>query len=224
MQRGDTLLHYRIERMLGAGGMGAVYKARDTKLNRTVALKLLPAELTSDPERRRRFELEAQAASALDHPNIVTIHDIVEADDRLFIVMQYVRGRSLRVVIDEGLELGAALDYAIQIADGLATAHAAGIVHRDLKPENVLVGDDGRVKILDFGLAKLTEPEDPDEAETRDHLQLTKEGRVLGTAAYMSPEQAQAKEVDARSDVFSFGSLLYEMVTGKRAFPGDDLA
>ncbi len=206
------------------GGMGAVYRALDTKLNRTVAIKVLPQEWVSNHERRRRFVQEAQAASALDHPNIVTIHDITEADGRHFIVMQYVKGRTLRELVREGLEVSKSLDYAVQMADGLASAHAAGIVHRDLKPENVLVDEKGRVKILDFGIAKLTEPADVHEAETRDQVPLTKEGHILGTAAYMSPEQAQGKKVDARSDIFAFGSVFYEMLTGQPAFEGDNIA
>ena len=224
MRPGDVLAHYRIEELLGAGGMGEVYRAHDDKLNRTVALKLLPQDSVSDPDRRRRFLQEAQTASALDHPNIVTIHDIVEADGQHFIVMQYVKGRTLRELIREGLEISMALDYAVQIAEGLSAAHAAGIVHRDLKPDNVIIDDTGRPKILDFGLAKLTEPLDVYEAETRDQVRLTKEGHIVGTAAYMSPEQAQGKKVDARSDIFSFGSVLYEMVTGKHAFEGDNVA
>jgi Tol biopolymer transport system component/predicted Ser/Thr protein kinase len=221
---GRTLSHYQILEKLGSGGMGDVYKALDTKLNRTVALKVLPRELASDPERRQRFEQEARAASALDHVNIITIHDILEADGTHFIVMQYVEGRSLRELMQKGsLDLKEALLYATQIAEGLSRAHGKGIVHRDLKPDNVMVTEDGLVKILDFGLAKLTEPGELSEAATRDLDIKTKEGHILGTAPYMSPEQAQGKSIDARSDVFSFGSVLYEMVTGRRAFAAASL-
>ncbi|MCG6919840.1 MAG: serine/threonine-protein kinase, partial [Acidobacteria bacterium] len=225
---GKKLAHYEILQQLGEGGMGVVYKARDTHLDRFVAVKVLPAEKVSDPERRRRFEQEAKSASALNHPNIVTIHDIAEADGVSYIVMEYVAGRTLADVIPRrGLSLSNALAYAIPAADALAAAHAAGIVHRDLKPANVMVGDDGRVKVLDFGLAKLVEA---DEASSDDALTLataehkTAEGLLVGTVGYMSPEQAEGKRLDARSDVFSFGAVLYEMLTGQRAFRGDSSA
>jgi hypothetical protein len=224
---GDILGHYRIEEKLGAGGMGEVYKAFDTKLNRPVAIKVLPKIFVSDKERRGRFIREAKAASALDHPNIIAIHDVAEIDGVHFIVMQYVVGKTLNERIrGEGLELSECMDYGIQIADGLARAHKAGIVHRDLKPDNVMVTEEGLVKLLDFGLAKLSEPEPEEapEAETRDQeAPLTQEGHILGTAAYMSPEQAQGRAVDTRSDIFSFGSVLYEMVSGRRAFGGDNV-
>jgi len=202
MNPGDTLAHYRILERVGAGGMGVVYKALDTHLNRTVAIKVLPPEAVADLDRRRRFVQEARAASALDHPNIVTIHDVAEGDGRHFIVMQYVAGKTLRQLMErDGLPLGEALRYAIQIADGLSQAHAHGIVHRDLKPENVMVTEEGQVKILDFGLAKLLEPPEKGEAPTREKgQQYTEEGHILGTTAYMSPEQAQGMKVDARSD------------------------
>ncbi len=221
---GQMLSHYRIEAQLGAGGMGVVYKALDTHLNRTVAIKVLAASAVSDPVRRQRFVQEARAASALDHPNIVTIYDIAEADGQLFIVMQYVVGKTLRELLGRGaLALNDSLRYAVQIADGLARAHARGIMHRDLKPANVMVTEEGQVKILDFGLAKLTEPSDSDETLTGlPGGPQTEEGSVLGTPAYMSPQQAQGKKVDARSDIFSFGSLLYEMVTGRQAFTGEN--
>ena len=209
------------------GGMGEVYLAVDTKLNRPVALKTLRKEFFSDLERHRRFVQEARAASALDHPNIVTIYDISEQDRLHFIVMQYVAGHSLGELIRNGpLDLPEALDYAIQMADGLARAHRNGIVHRDLKPDNVIVSHEGRVKIVDFGLAKLTErTELPGEAPTIEKRgPLTREGEIIGTGAYMSPEQAQGKEIDARSDIFSFGSVLYEMVTGEQAFKGESIA
>ena len=220
MKPGNTLGHYRIEKRLGVGGMGEVYLAVDTKLNRPVALKTLRKEFFSDPERQQRFVQEARAASALDHPNIVTIHDIGEEEGLHFIVMQYVAGDSLGELIrNQRLDLPKALDYAIQMADGLARAHRDGIVHRDLKPDNVMVSDEGRAKIVDFGLAKLAEPPEPSgEAPTvAKGGPLTREGEILGTGAYMSPEQALGKEIDARSDIFSFGSVLYEGMTMRRA-------
>jgi len=209
--------------------MGAVYKARDDRLDRFVALKVLPAEKMADPERRLRFTQEAKSASALNHPNIVTIYDIGQADDVHFIAMEYVVGQTLdRLIGPKGLTLKEALTFAIQIADGLGKAHAAGIVHRDLKPSNVMVTPDGLVKILDFGLAKLVEQVEQigDLAATMTLIRppVTEEGMILGTVAYMSPEQAAGKTVDARSDIFSFGSVLYEMLTGHRAFDGETKA
>ena len=224
MKPGDALAHYRIEERLGAGGMGEVFKGLDTRLKRPVAIKVLPPDAVSDPERRARFIREARAASALDHPNIITIHDIAEEEGVSFIVMQYVEGRTLREVIRLGeLDLPKKLDIAIQVADGLARAHQEGIVHRDLKPDNVMVTSDARVKILDFGLAKLTEASEPsEEGATKDReAPLTQEGLILGTPAYMSPEQAQGRTVDARSDIFSFGAVLYELISGRQAFSGD---
>ena len=218
---GKTLSHYEILGQLGEGGMGVVYKARDTRLNRFVAIKVLPHDKVADPERKRRFIQEAQAASALNHPNIITIYDIDQADGVDFIAMEYVGGQTLGERIGgKALPLGEALKYAVQIADALAAAHGAGIIHRDLKPGNVMVTEKGAVKVLDFGLAKLTEHGAEVETTISNHPH-TQEGAVVGTAAYMSPEQAEGKKVDARSDVFSFGLVLYEMVTGKRAFLGD---
>jgi len=220
---GQSLSHYQILSRLGEGGMGVVYKARDQHLDRFVAIKVLPPELVADPDRKRRFVQEAKAASALNHPNIITIHDIANDKGTDFIVMEYVQGKTLGQVIPRrGLQLNDVLKYAIQIADALAKAHAAGIIHRDLKPGNIMVGEDGLVKVLDFGLAKLTErPPVGEDDLTRTTPPWTDEGTILGTAAYMSPEQAAGKPVDARSDIFSFGSVLYEMVTGQRAFQGD---
>ena len=219
---GQTLDRYRIESKLGEGGMGVVYKARDTSLDRLVAIKVLPTDKVADPARKQRFVQEAKAASALNHPNIVTIHDIRSNNGVDFIVMEYIAGQTLGEVIGAKMMRAAqALKYAVQIADALAKAHGAGIIHRDLKPSNIMVTEEGRVKILDFGLAKLLEPSDSPEAETRTARGLTEEGAVLGTAAYMSPEQAEGRKLDGRSDIFSFGSVLYEIVTGRHPFAGD---
>ncbi len=224
---GKTLRSYRIESKLGAGGMGVVYKAVDTRLDRTVAIKVLAASGVT-PDREKRFVQEAKAASSLNHANIVTIYDIdtqeIEGKPVRYIAMEYVAGETLDHLIGrKGLAVRTALKYASQIADALAAAHAAGIVHRDLKPANVMVTPQGLVKVLDFGLAKLSEEGQADAfAETLhgDGASLTEAGTILGTVAYMSPEQADGKKVDARSDIFSFGSVLYEMVTGRRAFAG----
>ena len=228
---GRTISHYRIVEKLGAGGMGVVWKARDTRLDRFVALKFLPAAKLGDPERKRRFVQEARAASALNHPNIITIYDIGQAGPEEhpadFIAMEFVPGKALdRLVPRKGLRLNDALDCAIQVADALAAAHAAGIVHRDLKPGNVMVGENGCVKVLDFGLAKLTGQGGAAEfvrTETIAQAPKTEEGMIVGTVSYMSPEQAEGKKVDARTDIFSFGALLYEMVTGRRAFTGGSI-
>ena len=224
---GRTVLHYQFLEKLGAGGMGEIYKAQDSRLNRTVAIKVLSRENSGDPDRRRRFVQEAQAASALNHPNIITIHDIVSDNGTEFMVMEYVNGKTLVDLIPKGgLRLPLALKYAVQMADALSSAHALGIVHRDLKPANVMVTDSGLVKILDFGLAKLTDRGSMGEGRRQhpDHRRapLTVEGSIIGTVSYMSPEQAQGKKVDTRSDIFSFGVVLYEMVTGARAFGGDN--
>lgn len=224
---GQIISHFEILDKIGEGGMGVVYRARDTQLDRLVAIKLLRSDKGADAERRRRFIQEARAASALNHPGIVTIYEIGSVDGADFIVMEFVPGRTLEQLIGRsGMPANQALKCGIQIAAALAKAHAAGITHRDLKPSNVIVGDDGRVRILDFGLAKLTEVHAPSsqESQTRTaHIQETghtAEGTLLGTFSYMSPEQAEGKPVDSRSDIFSFGSLLYEMVTGHRAFHG----
>jgi Tol biopolymer transport system component len=217
---GQRLGHYEIVAKLGEGGMGVVYKARDSRLERFVALKVLPPEKTPDPDRKRRFMQEAKSASALNHPNIITVHDIGEADGMTFIAMECVEGKTLDQLIGpKGLPLDEVLKYSVQIAGALAKAHTAGIVHRDLKPSNIMVTGDGLIKVLDFGLAKLTEPAEPGElAITLTLKAITKEGFIAGTAAYMSPEQAEGKPVDARSDIFALGAVLYEMVTGRRAF------
>jgi serine/threonine protein kinase len=223
---GQTILHYEILQKLGAGGMGEIYTAQDTRLNRIVAIKVLAEGHAGDPERRRRFIQEAQAASSLNHPHIITIHDIFSHGDKEFIVMELVTGRTLGDLIPAGgMSTPDALRYAIQMADALDAAHAVGIVHRDLKPGNIMVSDSGRVKILDFGLAKLTgysaAASLTDKTQSAGIAPLTVEGAILGTVSYMSPEQAEGKRVDARSDVFSFGAVLYEMVTGRKAFAGD---
>ena len=221
---GSTFVgRYQIIEELGKGGMGVVYKARDTRLDRFAAIKVLPHEKVSDPERKLRFIQEAKAASSLNHPNIIHIYDIEQAEGIDFIAMEYVDGRTLDEPIGrKGLKLNDALKYAVQVADALATAHEAGIVHRDLKPGNVMVTGKGQVKVLDFGLAKLIETLTASEAAaTRTLKPVTEEGRIVGTVAYMSPEQAEGKKVDHRSDIFSFGSVLYEMVTGRRAFQGE---
>ena len=224
---GRTLTHYEILEPLGEGGMGVVYKARDTRLGRLVAIKVLPTARLSDPEGRRRFVREARAASALSHPNIITIYGIDRAGDVDFIAMEHVVGTPLdRLIPIDGLRLTTALRYAAQIADALAAAHGAGVVHRDLKPSNVMVTDSGLVKVLDFGIAKLIQPpgaggSDSGSTVTAASLAHTRAGMILGTIAYMSPEQAEGRAVDSRSDIFSFGSVLYEMICGRKAFPGD---
>ncbi|MCU0245321.1 MAG: protein kinase [Bryobacter sp.] len=218
---GTSILHYRILGELGRGGMGVVYRALDTKLERTVAIKVLSPDRAVTPQRRERFFREARAASALNHPGIVTIYDINNADGVDVLVMEYVEGRTLHDVLEGGpLSMEQATDYALQLADALKKAHEAGIVHRDLKPGNVMVSSDGRLKILDFGLAKLVHRDGADESgETRTMAApLTAFGQVFGTLAYMSPEQLQDDPVDARTDIYSFGVVLYEMLAGGRPF------
>ena len=223
VEPGQTLLHYRLVEKIGEGGMGVVWKAEDTKLDREVALKILPTELAADPDRRHRFEREAKAVAALNHPNIVTIHSVEEADGVHFLTMELVRGIPLADAIPkEGQPLGRFFDLAVPIADALSEAHRNGITHRDLKPQNVMVSPEGRVKILDFGLAKLREAGQTGTDGTQlPTVAVTQEGKILGTVAYMSPEQAEGKPVDHRSDIFSLGVLLYEMATGRRPFRGD---
>ena len=222
---GETLGHYKIVQLLGKGGMGEVYIADDTKLNRQVALKVLPSELAGDPERRARFEREAQAIASLNHPNIVTIHSVEEIEGTHFITMELVRGSSLSELIPkDGFALNRFLELAIPLSDAVAVAHQNGVTHRDLKPDNVMVGDDGRLRILDFGLAKLAEgPISPSSSDSDDMptQTVTQEGRVLGTVAYMSPEQAEGQPIDHRTDIFSLGVIFYEMATGQRPFSGD---
>jgi serine/threonine protein kinase len=219
---GDTLNHYRVERALGRGGMGEVYVAEDTRLHRKVALKVLPPGVGADPERRQRFEREAQTVAALNHPNIVTIFSVEQAGHVQFITMELVEGRTLAEVLpSDGLPIATLLQYAVPLADAVSAAHTRGIVHRDLKPANVMVTADGRIKVLDFGLAKLKEPVDAGTVTTMATDPLTGEGRIVGTAAYMSPEQAEGRPVDQRSDIFSIGVLLYEMAAGERPFKGE---
>ncbi|MBI2836770.1 MAG: protein kinase [Acidobacteria bacterium] len=227
---GKQIAHYQILQKLGGGGMGEVYRARDTRLRREVAIKFLGEKSTSDPERLARFLLEARSASALNHPNIITVHDIGEADGKPYIVMELVQGQTLREIMSkQSLPLRRTLDLGAQIADGLAKAHAAGIVHRDLKPENIMISGDRLAKILDFGLAKFSPPPLDTEAETvvKEDLSTTGDdlsgpktgpGALVGTVKYMSPEQARGDTIDHRSDQFSLGSLLYEMTTGRNAF------
>jgi hypothetical protein len=223
LQAGARLGPYEIIGPLGAGGMGEVYKASDTRLRRSVALKVLPATHATDPDRLRRFEQEALAAAALNHPNLLAVYDIGTSGPGTYMVSELLEGQTLReYLLDGPLPVRKALDYAIQIANGLAAAHEKGIVHRDLKPENIFLTRDGRAKILDFGLAKLHRTLDPDEQAVGVTVSgLTDPGVVLGTVGYLSPEQVQARHVDARSDLFSFGSILHEMLTGTRAFRGD---
>jgi serine/threonine protein kinase len=222
---GTRLGPYEIQSALGAGGMGEVYRARDPRLGRDVAIKVLPVAFSADPDRLRRFEQEARATGALNHPNILAIYDIgATAEQAPYIVSELLEGDTLRDRLSAGaLPVRKALDYARQTAQGLAVAHAKGIVHRDLKPENLFVTKDGRIKILDFGLAKLTEADAVGAQQTS--LQTTpagtEPGLIMGTMGYMSPEQVRAQATDHRSDLFSFGAILYEMLSGKRAFKGE---
>ncbi len=224
---GQQIGHYQICSLLGAGGMGEVYHARDMRLDRAVALKVLPASFASDPDRLRRFELEAKATGALNHPNILTIHDTGAHQGMPYIITELLEGTELRALLKDGpLPLRQALDYAQQIAQGLTAAHEKGITHRDLKPANIFVTTEGRVKILDFGLAKLKPLRlvGSEEAEMLTQPPQTEPGVVMGTVGYMSPEQVRGQEADHRSDIFSFGIILYEMLTGQRAFQGDTFA
>src|SRR5262249_15239538 len=219
LSTGTKVGAYEIKSQLGAGGMGEVYRARDSSLGRDVAIKMLPGFFSSDPERLRRFEQEARAAASLNHPNILAVHQMGTCEGAPYIVSELLEGLTLREHVRHGpLLTRKAVDYAVQIAYGLGAAHDKGIVHRDLKPENLFVMRDGRVKILDFGLAKLTQTNPDPSAPTRSLDQQTEAGLVMGTIAYMSPEQVRGEPADHRSDIFAFGAILYEMLSGRGQF------
>src|SRR5579872_3108029 len=219
---GTKLGPYEVHSSIGAGGMGEVYRARDSRLGRDVAIKVLPASFSADQDRLQRFALECRATAALNHPNILSIFDIGETGGAPYVVSELLEGETLRDRLREGpIASRKAIDYARQIASGLAAAHEKGITHRDLKPENLFITGDGRVKILDFGLAKLTRPEADDSGDAPTQQIATDAGTVMGTVGYMAPEQVRGKPADPRSDIFAFGAILYEMLSGKRAFHGD---
>jgi serine/threonine protein kinase len=223
---GTRLGRYEIRSQLGAGGMGEVYLARDVEIGHDVALKVLPSTFSSDKDRLQRFQQEACAAGALNHPNILSIYDVGKHDGSPYVVSELLQGETLRTRISgTPLSPRRAIDYALQITHGLAAAHAKGIIHRDLKPDNIFITNDGRVKILDFGLAKLTQADgNQPQTEIPTRRVNTDPGVVMGTVGYMSPEQLKGRAVDQRSDIFSFGAILYEMLSGRRAFHGESTA
>ncbi|HMA18317.1 MAG TPA: serine/threonine-protein kinase, partial [Thermoanaerobaculia bacterium] len=223
LSAGSHLGPYEIVSPLGAGGMGEVYRARDPKLGREVAIKVLPDRFCTDADALARFEREARAVASLSHPNILAIHDFGREEGSAYAVMELLDGQTLRErLATEALPGRKAIDYAVQIAHGLAAAHEKGVVHRDLKPENIFVTGDGRVKVLDFGLAKVATP--PPEETKSPTVVATEPGAVMGTVGYMSPEQVRGRPADHRSDIFSFGAILYEMLSGERAFRGESAA
>ncbi len=224
LNNGQQIGHYKIHSAIGAGGMGEVFLAEDSRLNRRVALKVLPENIATDKDRLRRFEQEARAASALNHPNILTIYEFAAENEMYFLAAEFVEGETLRERLKGSpVNLKSALEIAIQVASALDAAHRAGIVHRDIKPENVMIRPDGLVKILDFGIAKLTEKRNETDSEAATAIMVqTSPGMIIGTAAYMSPEQARGKQIDARTDIFSFGVMLYEMLAGKPPFDGEN--
>lgn len=222
---GKTLSHYEVLEKIGEGGMGVVYKAHDTRLNRQVALKALPAGKATDPERRARFLQEAQAASALNHPNIITIYDIGEAEGTHFIAYEFIDGKTLREFATASPpSIAAVLDIGLQIATALVEAHRAGIVHRDLKLDNVMVRPTGLVKLLDFGIARLSAPADAASATVTALHSRTHSGMLIGTPEFMSPEQARGMEINHQTDLFSFGVLLYQLLTGRSPFAADTVS
>lgn len=222
---GTKLGPYEIQSPLGAGGMGEVYRARDPRLGRDVAIKVLPSYFSSDTDRLQRFAQEARAAAALNHPNILAIFDIGDDRGSPYVISELLEGETLGERLRSGpLNTRRAIEYGLQVTRGLAAAHDKGITHRDLKPENLFITSDGHVKILDFGLAKFTRPESGESDEAPTVQVATEPGLVMGTAGYMSPEQVRGKIADARSDIFALGAILYEMLSGKRAFHGDSSA
>ena len=227
LEVGSRLAHYDVTALIGEGGMGQVYQATDTKLNREVALKILPEAFATDPDRLARFQREAQVLASLNHPNIAQIHGIEEQDDTRALVLELVEGPTLADRISKGpIPIDEALPIAKQIAEALEAAHEAGVIHRDLKPANIKVRDDGTVKVLDFGLAKALDPNpegDPSQSPTLTAA-ATQMGVIMGTAAYMSPEQARGKPVDKRTDIWAFGCVLFEILTRQRAFEGEDVS
>jgi len=221
-RNGEIVSHYQIIEPIGVGGMGQVYLAEDKKLHRQVALKILPGEVLEDIDRLRRFKREALAVSALNHPNILTIFEFDDVDGLPLLASEYVRGSTLRETLEKGqMEVETATDIAVQVASALHTAHEAGVIHRDIKPENIMIRNDGYVKVLDFGLAKLTGDMRSKETATTRTQDFSLPGLIMGTATYMSPEQARSKSIDTRTDIFSFGIVLYEMLSGRPPFAGE---